>query len=110
MDICGYKINGKQRFFLIAGPCVIETRDITLKAAETLKDIAERLGLFFIFKSSYDKANRSSISSYRGPGLDEGLKILQEVKDSLSVPVSTDVHSVEEIPLIKDIADIIQIP
>ncbi len=110
MDICGYKITGKQRFFLIAGPCVIETRDSTLKIAEELKKIAERLDIFLIFKSSYDKANRSSISSYRGPGLDNGLKILSEVKESFGIPITTDVHSADEISSIKDIADIIQIP
>jgi len=110
MNFCGYKIGERQRFFLIAGPCVIETRDSTLKVAEQLKSITERLNIFFIFKSSYNKANRSSISSYRGPGLYKGIKILAEIKEQLDIPVTTDLHSVEEISQIKDTIDLIQIP
>ena len=87
MNYCGYKIDGKQKFFLTAGPCVIESREMILKTAESLKNISERLGLFLIFKSSYDKANRSSMSSYRGPGLDKGLKILSEVRETFKIPV-----------------------
>ncbi len=110
MDFCGYKVGGKQRFFFIAGPCVIESRDMILNTAERLKEISERLGLFFIFKSSYDKANRSSLSSFRGPGLDKGLKILSEVKAKLDIPVITDVHSVEEISIACKTSDVLQIP
>ena len=110
MDICGYEIADKQRFFLISGPCVIESRDLTLRIAEELVGITRRLDIFFIFKSSYDKANRSYISSFRGPGLDEGLKILAEVKEQFEIPITTDAHSPEEISLIKDIVDLIQIP
>lgn len=110
MEICGYKIDGKQRFFLIAGPCVIESRDLAMRVAGELKAIAERLGLFLIFKSSYDKANRSSINSFRGPGPQEGLKILSEIKSSLRVPIITDIHSVDEIEAAKETADILQIP
>ncbi len=110
MNYCGYKIDGKQKFFLTAGPCVIESRDMILKTAESLKKISERLGLFLIFKSSYDKANRSSMSSYRGPGLDKGLKILSEVRETFKIPVTTDVHSIDEIESAKGIVDILQIP
>jgi 2-dehydro-3-deoxyphosphooctonate aldolase (KDO 8-P synthase) len=110
MDFCGYKIDGKQRFFFIAGPCVIESRDMIMKTAERLKEICERLGLFYIFKSSYDKANRSSVSSFRGPGLEKGLKILSEVRTKFTIPVITDVHSVEEIALASEVAGVLQIP
>ena len=95
---------------MIAGPCVIESRDTTLNTALSLKEIADRLGLFLIFKSSYDKANRSSISSFRGPGLDDGLKILDEVKSEIEIPVTTDVHSVEEVSRVMDVVDALQIP
>ena len=110
MNICGYEITQRQRFFLIAGPCVIETRDIALKTAEKLKDVADKLDLFFIFKSSYDKANRSSISSFRGPGLDEGLRILADVKKQFQVPITTDVHSPDEVTSVTDLVDLLQIP
>ncbi|MBN2402086.1 MAG: 3-deoxy-8-phosphooctulonate synthase [Spirochaetes bacterium] len=110
MNYCGYKINSKQRFFLIAGPCVIESRDMIIKTAEILKKICEKLDLFLIFKSSYDKANRSSISSYRGPGLVKGLKILSEVRETFNIPVLTDVHSIEEIADVSQVADVLQIP
>jgi 2-dehydro-3-deoxyphosphooctonate aldolase (KDO 8-P synthase) len=110
MNYCEYKTAGKQRFFLTAGPCVIESRDMILKTAESLKKIAEKLGLFLIFKSSYDKANRSSMSSYRGPGIDKGLKILSEVKKTFKIPVTTDVHSIEEIVSASEVIDVLQIP
>lgn len=100
----------KNQLFLIAGPCVIETEDIVYKTAETLKEISERLKIPFIFKSSYDKANRSSIRSYRGPGIEKGLEILNKVKDSFQIPVLSDVHSVEEIKIAREILDVIQIP
>jgi 2-dehydro-3-deoxyphosphooctonate aldolase (KDO 8-P synthase) len=109
MNFCGYDINGKNRFFLIAGPCVIESRELTLSVAEKLRLISEKLGIFLIFKSSYDKANRSS-TTYRGPGLVEGLRILNEVKERFEIPVTTDAHSVEEISEVKDVVDLIQIP
>lgn len=98
------------QLFLIAGPCVIETEDIVFKTAETLKEISESLNLPFIFKSSYDKANRSSIKSYRGPGIHKGLEILQRVKEKFNIPILSDVHSLEEIKIAKDILDVIQIP
>ncbi len=110
MDFCGYKLDGKQRFFLIAGPCVIESRDMIFSTAEQLKTITDSLDIFFIFKSSYDKANRSSLSSYRGPGIDKGLEILSEVKSQFNLPIATDVHSVEEILPVAEVADLLQIP
>jgi 2-dehydro-3-deoxyphosphooctonate aldolase (KDO 8-P synthase) len=110
MDFCGYKIDGKQRFFFIAGPCVIESRDMIMDTAGRLKKISEKLGLFYIFKSSYDKANRSSLSSFRGPGIEKGLGILSEVKEKLNIPVLTDVHSVDEIEIAGKVADVLQIP
>jgi 2-dehydro-3-deoxyphosphooctonate aldolase (KDO 8-P synthase) len=101
---------GGRPFVFIGGPCVIEGRDITLRIAEGIKAITERLGIPFIFKSSYDKANRTSVKSFRGPGLEEGLKILGEVKETLGVPVLSDVHSKEEADIAKDVLDVIQIP
>ncbi|MBE9531855.1 MAG: 3-deoxy-8-phosphooctulonate synthase, partial [Proteobacteria bacterium] len=95
---------------LIAGPCVIESAEAALKAASGIKEITERLGVGFIFKCSYDKANRSGVDSFRGPGLNEGLKILASIKESLSVPILTDVHSVEEVAPVAKVVDIIQIP
>ncbi len=100
----------KEPFVLIAGPCVIETREMALETASTLKDITDRLGIPFVFKSSYDKANRSSHKSFRGPGLDEGLNILAEVKDKLNIPVLSDVHSPKEAEIAGKVLDIIQIP
>ena len=94
----------------IAGPCVIETEGSTLKTAKRLKEIFESLNIPLIFKSSYDKANRTSISSYRGPGIEKGLKILKKVKEETGLPVLSDVHSVEEIPHVIDVIDILQIP
>ena len=97
-------------FVLIAGPCVIEGEDFTLRAAEQLKEIFSHFPFQFIFKSSYDKANRTSIHSFRGPGLDEGLKILQRVQTELGLPVISDVHSPEEAKSAGDLCDLIQIP
>lgn len=98
------------QLFLIAGPCVIETEDVVFKTAEILKEISESLKLPLIFKSSYDKANRSSIKSYRGPGIQKGLEILQRVREKFNIPILSDVHSVEEIKIAKEILDVIQIP
>lgn len=95
---------------LIAGPCVIESRESALKHAEQIKKITEKMGVPFIYKSSYDKANRSSIDSYRGPGIDEGLKILADIRKKVEVPVLTDVHSVEEIEKAAKVVDVLQIP
>lgn len=101
---------GSKPFVFIGGPCVIEGLDITLRIAESLKDIMAKLSLPFIFKSSYDKANRTSITSFRGPGIDEGLKVLGAVKDNLGIPVLTDVHSVEEAKVAATVVDVLQVP
>ncbi|MCD6429936.1 MAG: 3-deoxy-8-phosphooctulonate synthase [Deltaproteobacteria bacterium] len=95
---------------LIAGPCVLESRDGAFKIAETTAEICMRLGLPYIFKASFDKANRSSIDSYRGPGLEKGLEILAAVKEQLGLPVTTDIHTVEQVEAAAAIVDIIQIP
>ncbi|WP_068860621.1 3-deoxy-8-phosphooctulonate synthase [Thermodesulfovibrio sp. 1176] len=100
----------KNEIFLIAGPCVIESEEIVFKTAEKLMEITQKLRIPFIFKSSYDKANRSSIKSYRGPGIKKGLEILNKVKETFHVPLLSDVHSVEEIKIAKDVLDVIQIP
>lgn len=103
-------IGGKRPFVLIAGPCVIESKAGAMAIAVKLKKITDKLGVPFIFKASYDKANRTSIDSYRGPGIVDGLKILLEIKEKLNVPVISDVHGVEEIDQASDVLDIIQIP
>ena len=104
------KIGGNRPFALIAGPCVIESESSTLEAAERLKRITADLGIPFIFKSSYDKANRSSVKSYRGPGLTEGLRILARVKKELGLPLLSDVHRFEEIAPAAEVLDVIQVP
>ncbi|MBF25582.1 MAG: 3-deoxy-8-phosphooctulonate synthase [Flavobacteriales bacterium] len=96
--------------YLIAGPCVIEDEQITTEIAQKLKHTADKLKIPFIFKASYSKANRSKLNSFTGPGIKKGLKILKNIKDKLDLPITTDVHSVEEIEKVKDIIDIIQIP
>jgi 2-dehydro-3-deoxyphosphooctonate aldolase (KDO 8-P synthase) len=110
MNLLGHEIGLDQPFFLIAGPCVIESEELQLRTAEQLKAIADRLGIFFIFKSSFDKANRSSDKSYRGPGLDEGLKILAKVRAEVGVPVLTDVHDVPQIAPVAQVVDVLQTP
>lgn len=95
---------------IIAGPCVIESEDITFYTAEKLKDICNNIGLPFIFKSSYDKANRTSLSSYRGYGIDKGLRVLADVKSKLNIPVLSDVHSADEINAAAQVLDVLQIP
>jgi len=104
------RLGGANGLFLIAGPCVIESEAHTRSMAERLAAICADLKLPFIFKTSYDKANRTSISSYRGPGLEEGLRILRRVKDDLKVPILTDVHAVEQVNKAMQIADILQVP
>jgi 2-dehydro-3-deoxyphosphooctonate aldolase (KDO 8-P synthase) len=108
VDIGDVKLG--EDFILIAGPCVIEDTDITYQTAFSLHQITTRLKIPFIFKSSYDKANRSSIGSFRGPGLAEGLKILSEIKKDLSIPITTDLHCREDIEPVAEVADLIQIP
>ncbi|MFH1381176.1 MAG: 3-deoxy-8-phosphooctulonate synthase [Candidatus Omnitrophota bacterium] len=104
------KIGGKNPFVLIAGPCVIESEISAIKHAKAIKAITDKLGVPFIFKASYDKANRSSIQSFRGPGLKKGLSILKKIKNELKIPVLSDVHSPEEVKKAKDVLDILQIP
>jgi 2-dehydro-3-deoxyphosphooctonate aldolase (KDO 8-P synthase) len=101
---------GSGTLFLIAGPCVIESEDHTIRMAEIIKGVTRALGIPFIFKASYDKANRTSIRSFRGPGLVEGLRILKKVKDQVGVPVLTDVHQAADVAKVAEVADVIQIP
>jgi 2-dehydro-3-deoxyphosphooctonate aldolase (KDO 8-P synthase) len=101
---------GGGNLFLIAGPCVIESEEHALFIAEVIKGVARSLNFPFIFKASYDKANRTSIRSYRGPGLAEGLRILKKVKDEVHVPILTDVHETADVPKVAEVADILQIP
>ena len=101
---------GSGNLFLIAGPCVIESEDHALFMAEVIKGVTRSLNVPFIFKASYDKANRTSIRSFRGPGLAEGLRILKKVKDEVHVPVLTDVHETSDVPKVAEVADVLQIP
>jgi 2-dehydro-3-deoxyphosphooctonate aldolase (KDO 8-P synthase) len=101
---------GSGDLFLIAGPCVIESEEHTIRMAEIIKGVARALNFPFIFKASYDKANRTSIRSYRGPGLKEGLRILKKVKDEIHIPILTDVHEATDVPEVAKIADVLQIP
>ncbi|MEK6600796.1 MAG: 3-deoxy-8-phosphooctulonate synthase, partial [Candidatus Binatota bacterium] len=110
MRVGGFEIGAGKPLALIAGPCVIEGRDSALRHASYLKEVAERVGIPFIYKSSYDKANRTSLGSYRGPGIEEGLKILAQVKKEIGVPILTDVHEKEQVALVKEDADVLQIP
>jgi 2-dehydro-3-deoxyphosphooctonate aldolase (KDO 8-P synthase) len=104
------KIGLDERLFLIAGPCVIESEALALSTAETLKGIADRLGILLIYKSSFDKANRSSGKSFRGPGMDEGLRILAKVRREVGVPVLTDVHEADQVAAVADVVDVLQTP
>jgi 2-dehydro-3-deoxyphosphooctonate aldolase (KDO 8-P synthase) len=110
MKLCGFDVGLQRPLFLIAGPCVIEGREFSLETAGRLKEITARLGIPFIYKSSFDKANRSSIGSFRGPGMEEGLKILEAVRAQLGVPVLTDIH--EDTPLgeVAAVVDVLQTP
>ena len=110
MNICGFEAGLDQPLFLIAGPCVIESEQLALDTSAELKAITERLGIHFIYKSSYDKANRSAGSSFRGPGLEQGLRILQKVKHETGVPVITDVHEDTPIDEVADVVDVLQTP
>mgnify|MGYP005809489785 CR=1 FL=1 len=110
MRLCGFEAGLSERFFLIAGPCVLESRSLALEVAQALLEITRDLGIPFIFKGSYDKANRTSIKGFRGPGLEEGLAILEEIRSLLRVPVLTDVHAPEEARMAASVADILQIP
>lgn len=110
IPIGNIKIGGNRPLVLIAGPCVIENEAATLRCAERLMTICNGVSTPLVFKASYDKANRTSVTSFRGPGLREGLRILAKVRDSLGVPVLTDVHSVEEVGPVAEVADVLQIP
>ena len=110
MKLCHFDIGLDRPFFLIAGPCVVESEQLQMDTAWQLKEITAKLGIPFIFKSSYDKANRSSGSSFRGPGMDAGLAILAKVKKELNLPILTDVHTVEEIPTVAGVVDVLQTP
>jgi 2-dehydro-3-deoxyphosphooctonate aldolase (KDO 8-P synthase) len=110
MQLTGFEIGLDRPFFLIAGPCVIESEQMALDTAGQLKEITSSLGIPFIYKSSYDKANRSSGKSFRGLGIDEGLRILSEVKRQIGVPVLTDVHSENEVAQVASVVDVLQTP
>ncbi len=110
MKLCGFNVGLDQPFFLIAGPCVVESEQLQIDVAGALKEMTASLGIPFIFKSSYDKANRSSGTTFRGPGMEKGLEILAKVKRQLNVPLLTDVHSEAEIATVASVVDVLQTP
>jgi 2-dehydro-3-deoxyphosphooctonate aldolase (KDO 8-P synthase) len=110
MNLCGFNVGIDQPLFLIAGPCVIESEQLAIDTAGQLKELTDSLGIPFIFKSSYDKANRSSTKSFRGLGIEEGLRILQKVKDEVGVPVLTDVHEDTPLDEVASVVDVMQTP
>jgi 2-dehydro-3-deoxyphosphooctonate aldolase (KDO 8-P synthase) len=110
MKLLGRSVGLDQPLFLIAGPCVVESEQLQLHTAERLKSITDRLGMQLIFKSSFDKANRSSNKSFRGPGIDEGLRILEKVRSEVGVPVLTDVHDIPQIAPVAEVVDVLQTP
>jgi 2-dehydro-3-deoxyphosphooctonate aldolase (KDO 8-P synthase) len=110
MKLCGFDVGLDKPFFLIAGTCVVESRQMSFDVAGQLKEITSALGIPFIYKSSFDKANRSSGTSYRGPGMEKGLEILGDIKRELGVPVLTDVHSIDEIEIVSSVVDVLQTP
>ena len=110
MKLCGFDVGLDHPFFLIAGPCVIESEQMALDTAGALKEITASLGIHFIYKSSFDKANRSSGSTFRGLGMERGLEILAKVKQQIGVPVLTDIHEVDEIKPVAEVVDVLQTP
>jgi 2-dehydro-3-deoxyphosphooctonate aldolase (KDO 8-P synthase) len=110
MNLLGREVGLDQPLFLIAGPCVVESEALQLGTAETLKRITDKLGILLIFKSSFDKANRSSDQSFRGPGMDEGLRILEKVRDQVGVPILTDVHDIPQVAPVAEVVDVLQTP
>src|SRR5437762_12009838 len=110
MRLTGYEVGAGRPLFLIAGPCVIEGATLTQEIAGRLKEITTRLGVPFIFKASYDKANRTSGTSFRGPGIEEGLRILAAIKSTYDIPILTDVHDASQVHAAADVADVLQIP
>ena len=110
MKLCGFDVGLNQPFFLIAGPCVIENESMTMSVAEQLKETTSSLGINFIFKSSFDKANRSSNNTFRGHGIEEGLRILERVKKEFDLPVLTDVHTEDQVKSVAEVVDVLQTP
>ena len=110
MKLCGFEVGLDQPLFLIAGPCVVESEQLQLDVAGKLKEITGRLGINFIFKSSFDKANRTSVHAFRGPGMEEGLRVLEEVRRQLGVPVLTDVHEYTPMDEVAAVVDVLQTP
>ena len=110
MKLLGRSVGIDQPLFLIAGPCVVESEELQLRTAERLKAITDKLGILLIFKSSFDKANRSSDKSFRGPGMDEGLRILEKVRAELGLPILTDVHDIPQIRPVAEVVDVLQTP
>jgi 2-dehydro-3-deoxyphosphooctonate aldolase (KDO 8-P synthase) len=110
MKLCGFDVGLEHPLFLIAGPCVVESEQLQLDVAGQLKEITSRLGIHFIFKSSFDKANRTSMNSFRGPGMEEGLRVLSEVKRQIGVPVLTDVHEYTPMDEVASVVDVLQTP
>ncbi|MBK6416372.1 3-deoxy-8-phosphooctulonate synthase [Thermomonas sp.] len=110
MNLCGFEVGLDRPFFLVAGPCVVESEQLQVDVAGQLKEITGRLGINFIFKSSFDKANRTSIGSFRGPGMEEGLRVLAEVKRQLGVPLLTDVHEYTPMDEVASVVDVLQTP
>jgi 2-dehydro-3-deoxyphosphooctonate aldolase (KDO 8-P synthase) len=110
VKLCGFEVGLERPLFLIAGPCVIESRELQIETAGRLKELCQPLGLPFIFKSSYDKANRSSGKSFRGLGMEKGLEILAQVKKQIGVPVLTDVHEADEVKPVAEVVDVLQTP
>ncbi|MDH3355532.1 MAG: 3-deoxy-8-phosphooctulonate synthase [Chromatiales bacterium] len=110
MELCGFDVGIEQPLFLIAGPCVIESETLVIETATELKQICDRLDIPFIFKSSFDKANRTSTDSFRGPGIEEGLRILEKVKSELNLPILTDVHEDTPLDEVASVVDVLQTP
>ncbi len=110
MKLCHFEAGQDQPFFLLSGPCVVESEKLTMEIAETLKAITDDLGIPYIFKASFDKANRSSHASFRGPGMEEGLRILEKVKNDLGLPIVTDVHEYTPLDEVASVVDVIQTP
>lgn len=110
MKLCGFDVGLDKPFFLMAGPCAIESEEMVMEIAREMKAICDDLGIPYIFKASYDKANRTSVSSFRGPGIEKGLEILARVRETVGVPVVTDVHTEAEVPLVAKYVDVLQTP
>ncbi len=110
MKLCHFEVGKDKPFFLLSGPCVVESESLTLEIAHTMKELTDELGIPYIFKASFDKANRSSHASFRGPGMDEGLRILEKVKQDLNIPIITDVHEDTPLDEVASVVDVMQTP